>query len=136
MMIRILFTGLIAATALNASQPDVQKIGEKIDALKALDSSPKMAYRVYDPFKQAKPLLLEKSKKEVPKTEQQTLRLDAIMNDKAFINGKWLKEGDRILGSKIIRIKPYSILVRTGGKSRLIPLAKGRTLVTTKDKDQ
>lgn len=44
------------------------------------------------------------------------LKLLAIFNKKAFINYKWVKEGDEIGGYKVVKIYPRKVLLKKDNK--------------------
>lgn len=112
---------------------DVHLIAKKIDAL-ATDNtlSSKVEYKVYDPFKRAKPLLFIVEKPSVAKRFQ-PLKVETILNDKAWVNGRWVKKGSIINGSKVIAIKKNAIMVRHDNKEVLIPLSTGKNLISVKE---
>jgi len=50
------------------------------------------------------------------------LSLNAIFQNKAFINGRWVKRGDLIEGYKVIKITQNSVVLFKNGKIKKITL--------------
>jgi len=48
------------------------------------------------------------------------LLLEAILNKSALINGKWYKEGEKVYGYKLEKVKLKSILLTRGKKQLLL----------------
>ena len=81
----------------------------------------------YDPFKKAKILL----KRTTPKKRyfrQSSLKVTAIFNKKAYINGKFYGVNSIVNGYKIIRIQEHYIQVQKHRKISTIPLIKSNFL--------
>jgi len=58
-----------------------------------------------------------------------TLKLGAIMNNSAFISGKWYKEGEKISGYTLEKVGPKSVLLTKGKKQILLStLSKSKNL--------
>ena len=75
----------------------------------------------YDPFlpPQIKKKILKKSFKKSKKT---SLRLEAIFNDKALINGRWIGVGEMIAGFKLVRVAATYVLLVRKNFIKVLPL--------------
>jgi hypothetical protein len=123
---------LISAVTLFGAM-DVQKIAEKIELLSAdqtLEAS--VNYHVYDPFKRAKPLLAKINEK--PKDKRlEPIRVDTILNNRALVDGKWVKRGAVIHGARVIAIKKDAIIVQYDEKEVLIPQNRAKSIISTRE---
>ncbi|BCD68673.1 hypothetical protein [Nitratiruptor sp. YY09-18] len=82
----------------------------------------------YDPFNSAKKII-KKSHKPIFFTPfVRPLQLQAIFNDKAYINGKSYKRGDIIRGFKIVDIKDSYVILQRGKKKRVLVLYRPHVL--------
>ena len=61
-----------------------------------------------------------KSKPTVLKEEDEIYNLTGIMNNRAFINGKWLKVGNRVGRYKLIDVMEDSVYLKDGNRTKLI----------------
>ena len=77
----------------------------------------------YDPFKKATILLKRTTQKKII-LRRKSLKVSAIFNKKAYINGKFYKLHSRVDGYKIIRIQDQYIQVQKHRKISTIPLIK------------
>jgi len=77
----------------------------------------------YDPFKRTG-VLLKKHPKEIKKevATPKRLSVDAILNKKAHINGKFYSKNSTVYGYRILEIKDHYIKVKKGSKISIIPL--------------
>ena len=79
----------------------------------------------YDPFKKAKVLLKSEGKKVSHVSHRKKpLRIDAILNKKVYINGKFYSKGQRVNGYKILTITHRYIKVIKDRRISTIPLIK------------
>ncbi len=93
----------------------VYKILKDIENIKNISKPTKIIIN-YDPF--------------FPKTEQKKAKkkakihftLKAILNKEALINGKWRKEGEKIEGFKIVKIKKREIILIKNRKKIILNL--------------
>ncbi|MCI6217996.1 MAG: hypothetical protein MR629_05660 [Helicobacter sp.] len=60
----------------------------------------------------------------VPPAKEQKLVLEAIMNNKALLNGRWYKPKDKINGFEILKITKDSILLERNGYKQYIRIKK------------
>ena len=61
------------------------------------------------------------------------LRLVAIINQKAFINGQWYSVGQSIDGNKIVKIYKQSVDLKKGNKITHLAYEEARELLHVKD---
>jgi hypothetical protein len=112
---------------------DVHVIAEKIDAFAADQSlSEHLEYKVYDPFKRAKPLLAQKQKVAM-KPHHKMFKVETILNNRAWVNGKWVQKGSIINGSKVVAVHKDAIIVRDDDREILIPVSRGKNLLRVKE---
>jgi len=120
-------------SSLAFSSSDVHEIAKKIDALGLDDTlNEKVNYKVYDPFKRAKPLLAKKEKK-IEIIKRKSIKVETILNERAWIDGKWLKKGSIINGYHITAINKNAIMLRHNKKEILIPLSQGKNFLRVKE---
>jgi hypothetical protein len=125
-LIFLIISGAYATT-------DVHDIAVKIDAFAADRSlSETLDYKVYDPFMRAKPLLASREKSP-PKKHQKMFKVETILNQKAWVNGKWVQKGSIINGSKVIAVHKDAIIVADEDKEVLVPLYRGKNLLRVKE---
>ncbi|MEA3522030.1 MAG: hypothetical protein U9R50_03570 [Campylobacterota bacterium] len=129
-----LFLLLLIGTNVLFAEVNVHEIAKKIDALNADKSlKVKVAYRVYDPFKRAKPLLAQKEKKRVIIQKRKPIKVETIFNNRAWVNGKWLQKGDTIHNAKVIAIRKDAIIILDDKKQVRVPLHQGKNLLMSKE---
>ncbi len=79
----------------------------------------------YDPFRKAKVLLkTEPNATRAVKHKKKFLRIDAILNNKVYINGRFYGVGKRVYGYKIVTIANKYIKVKKNRRILIIPLIK------------
>jgi len=66
----------------------------------------------------------KKSGSSLHKKSMRGLRLHAIMNDSALINGRWLRPDEKIRGYTIEKISTRSVLLRHGKEKVTLTLSK------------
>ena len=123
-----LFSILFIATQLFSNQ--LAWVDEQIEAIKParVGISDKEISKIKDPFI----FLHKKDSKKIKKTLSATrykkvlrhrhiyLKLDAILNKSAMINGKWYKEGSYVHGYKLVKVNRKSILLIRKNKKLLL----------------
>ncbi len=129
-----LFLILLIGVSVAVAEVDVHKIAKKIDALHA-DKSLQMgvSYKVYDPFQRAKPLLAKKEKPAIIIKKRKKIKVETILNHKAWVDGKWLKKGDIINGAKVLAIKNDAIIILYDTKQVRIPLHQRTNILISKE---
>ena len=109
-------------------------ISKTIDELLDESKKEKLFIPTYDPFKRAQPLLQRKSeKKQVYKA--QPIVLVAIMNDKAFFNGRWYKKGESSSLGKISKITATHVYFKKGKTIKVLKLQKNKSRFKIKTRD-
>jgi hypothetical protein len=88
----------------------------------------------YDPFKRAKPLLIRKLSKR-PVYRPAPTALIAVLNDKAYINGRWYKIGDVLFEGKLFKITDESVYLKKGNKIKIFRLKKEKSILQVSEKD-
>jgi hypothetical protein len=124
----VLLITLIMADLLTASP-----INKTIDEL-LNNEEERLEIPQYDPFRRAKPLLVKKLSKR-PVYKPAPVTLIAVLNDKAFINGKWYKNGDLLSEGKLIKITDESVYLKKGNKIKILRLKKEKSLLKISEKD-
>lgn len=126
----IIIASLLAANSLWATP-----IHKTIDELLENEKEQDLSIPKYDPFKRAKPLL--KRKKSGKSTYKPLpVQLTAIMNNKAFINGRWYKKGDSISEGKLIKVNRTSVYLKQGKKIKILPLKKSKNILEISQKGE
>lgn len=93
--------------------------------LSSLTEAKTLALIHYDPFKKAKVILKAKIKKtRVVSHRRKSLTIDAILNKKVYINGKFYVVGNIVHGYKILTITNKYIKVKRNRKILRVPLIK------------
>jgi hypothetical protein len=85
----------------------------------------------YDPFKKGQEVVQKIFSKKV---QDNTLYVTAILNNKAFINSRWYRVGEKVDGYKIIQLKENSILVKNSKKVLKFSIKRRDNIVKVKDK--
>lgn len=74
----------------------------------------------YDPFARYLPV----SKNGTIVSTKATMRVSAVMENKAFINGSWYKKGNKLGSYRIISISPNMVRLRSDEKTLILPVGK------------
>ncbi|NPA81367.1 MAG: hypothetical protein GXO31_02035 [Epsilonproteobacteria bacterium] len=122
-------TVIVLLTLSCAFSQDISKILKKIEKLKTFSKTERKIEISYDPFF---PTKKKKVKKKIIK-KRTPLKLKAILNKEALINGKWLKEGSRVGNYKIIKIEEQRVWLKRGQKTILLKLYKKPSLLKVKE---
>jgi len=91
-------------------------ITDIIDSIERMNSSTKIPkkieYNIYDPFSDAKSILIVKNNNDKKiSSSLKPIILQTILNNRAFIDGKWYNEGDEIRKYKIKSIGSDSVVL-------------------------
>ncbi len=124
----IIIASLLADSSLWSSP-----IHKTIDELLENEKEQVLDVPMYDPFKRAKPLLKQKNRSKSV-YRRSPLQLTAVLNDKAFINGRWYNRGELTAEGKLVRINPMSVYVKEGTKIKILPLKKSKNLLKMSQK--
>ncbi len=129
-VISVLYTTLLAAAPV-----DVASIAKKFEKLGEWQLPQTPDYTIYDPFRRAEPLIRQaKAVKRKPKPI--TLRITAIMNDRAFVNGRWVRSGDRIGEYKVVGIRSRGIVLKAHNRTLFLPMREKKRLLKVKEPEQ
>lgn len=113
----------------------VAQIVSKFEQVQAMKLPQRPDFTIYDPFVRAEPIV--KGRVAVRRKPRNTsLRLEAVLNDRAFINGRWMRAGMRLGGWRIVSIRPEGVTLRQGGRRLLLPLVSRKRLLKIKDSDR
>lgn len=82
----------------------------------------------YDPFFRAQKLLKKQEKDKFIQKKPFEIKVYAIYNDRAYINGKFYKTGDFIAGYKIYKIAKNYIVLKKKSKFKIKYLVKSDIL--------
>ena len=84
----------------------------------------------YDPFAKAKKIVKEAKKGSLTPLHKPSgaLVLIAIFGDKAFINDRFYKVGQKVGGYVIVRIASTYVVLKKKGKTKILPLGKKHIL--------
>ncbi len=130
-----LLIGLCLAAVLEGGDIDIESIAKKFEQLGAWRLPATSGYVNYDPFRRAKPLIKQtKRRKIAPRSP--VIRVTAIMNDRAFVNGRWTKKGDRVGPYRIVAVRRSGVLVKEGGRTLFLPLKHETKLLKIKETEQ
>jgi hypothetical protein len=84
----------------------------------------------YDPFKQAQKIIKKSSYIKAP--VQKPIKINAIFNKKAFINGRFYSVGDKIRNYKIIKVTNDTIWIKNNNVIKSIKLKNNKTILKIK----
>ncbi len=113
---------------MSAFAGEAEDILKKFDALESIHIPSAVEYRVYDPFKRAAPMV-KKSGRGLAAHRPVPIRVTAVMNDRAFVNGRWVRTGERIGRYKIARIGGGGVVLKRGNTTRFVPLGKRKRIL-------
>ncbi|MCF6201674.1 MAG: hypothetical protein L3J42_06090 [Hydrogenimonas sp.] len=119
------------AASLFGSPATAEPLLQKLNRLDSFKLSSKVPIKLYDPFKRAASLV--KSKKRGYRRASSLPRVSALMNDKAFVNGRWVHVGETVAGFKIAEIKDSGVVLKKGKTVRYVPVTKNRRVLKIKD---
>ena len=89
----------------------------------------------YDPFFNAQKIIKQQSMiiKSITKTKAAIkLHLTAILNDQAYINGRFYKVGDKIGAFKVVKISSNSVHLKSKTKTTVLRFSKHKPYIQTK----
>ncbi len=113
-MKKALFTAILITKIFSL---DIEHLIKKIENLEKVKEKEPIAKIKYDPFF---PDIQKKKTKHFK--AKKTLKLEAILNKTAFINGKWRKEREKVEGFEIIKIDKDKVLLKKGKKRVILRL--------------
>lgn len=119
-----------------AAEVDRQKVSqivEKMEALQRVSISPDIDFKLYDPFRRVAPLIEKAQPVKKTKLPRPVPKLTAVMNDRALIDGRWVRVGDRVGGYRLVALSSAGVWIAKGDKRRFLPLLKRHGLLKIKD---
>ncbi len=123
---------ILSATLLFGSNGSMEPLLQKIEKLEAFTLSSAVPIKFYDPFKRAASFV-KKGKKRGFSSSPSLPRVLAVMNDRAFVNGRWVHAGDRVAGFKVAKIEGDGVVFKKGGTLRYVPVLKRKRVLKIKD---
>ncbi len=123
---------LLFFCSLHASDAAVEAILEKFDRLEALQIPASVGYRIYDPFKAAAPMVKKGVHRRAP-ARRALPAVTAVMNDRAFVGGRWVRVGDRLGGYTVAKIGSGGVVLKKGRVTRLLPLSGKKKILQIKE---
>jgi len=121
---------VVSGVALLAQENIVES---KLEALKRFQAVSKNVVVDYNPFVNERAMESMKKGDMNHLEEIQAFNLLSILNQKAFISGKWYSVGDKIDGGKIVAIHPTTVRIKKGNSVRTLALEKSKSLLHVKD---
>jgi len=90
---------------------------------------------MYDPFAKASQPKTPSGSSLLPPPPMQPapVLVTAVMNHKAFINGRWYRVGERVNNRLITHIQPNFVGFQEGDRLTLIAVGSSRHVLGTKD---
>ncbi len=133
-MSRAIFSlaAILSATLLFGSKSSMEPLLQKIEKLETFTLSFDVPVKVYDPFKRAASFV-KKGKKRGFSGSPSLPKVLAIMNDRAFVNGRWVFVGERVAGFKVAKIEGEGVVFKKGGTLRYVPVLKRKRVLKIKD---
>ena len=109
-------------------------LDEKLDELINYKNVNKGVSLDYNPFvSDSKIIHSDKTEGQIETTEKKEMKLLSIINQKAFISGKWYSVGDIVDGNKIIKINHMNVEIKKEGKMAILAFDKSKNLLNIKD---
>ena len=112
-----------------------QDLDSKLNELIVYKNSSKDLVIDYNPFinENAMKALMNESNTTSSSETKKEMKLVSIINQKAFIGGKWYGVGEMIEGKKIIKINADTVEMKQGSKSTILAFEASRDLLKIKD---
>ncbi len=114
---------------------DVESIAKKLEKVGRWRLPETPDYVIYDPFRRAEPLI-KQAKKRTYTSQAPVVRVSAVMNERAFVNGRWVARGDRIGPYRIVAVRAGGVVMKEGGRTLFIPLRLEKKLLKIKETEQ
>jgi len=127
-------TIMVACMMLSVPMLVAETMEGKMEALVAYKPAHHNVVLDYNPFVSEETMVALGTQTQNP--EDKTLRLLSVMNQKAFISGKWYGVGDRIENGKVSSIKPSGVEIIQGGKKRMLQFESAKSVLHVKDANQ
>lgn len=121
----------VAGVMLSVQMLCAETMESKMEALMAYKPAHQSVVLQYNPFMSEETMAELGTKPQ--STEDKSLKLLSVMNQKAFISGKWYGVGDRIENGKVSRINPSSVEMIQGGKKSVLRFESAKSVLHVKD---
>ncbi len=132
-MIKIIF--LVFLFISDVFSIEIDNIISSIEKMNTLNKIPQtIPYKVYDPFSNAKPILNTKSKSINSITPSvEPISLQTVLNNRAFIDGKWYNCGEKVRDYKVKFIGSDSVVLVKDSKEITLRLKMVNSILTMKE---
>ncbi len=134
-LLLLLFTIMIA----HADTSMIEKINHTLDQIR-LQESQKTTINLdikYDPFYHDKKIMTKKQHKQlaekVTKKRKKSLILSMILNKKAFINGVWYRENQKVARYVLSKVNQDSVVLKRKNKTIVLKLKTAENLLVKKE---
>lgn len=134
-MKRVFVFTLLSTAALWGSAIDVESIAEKLEKVGRWRLPETPDYVIYDPFRRAEPLI-KRAKKRTYTPQAPVVRVSAVMNERAFVNGRWVTRGDRVGPYRIVAVRADGVVMKHGKRTLFVPLVHEKKLLKIKEAEQ
>ena len=135
-MKKICTLALFLTAALWGSTVDVESIAKKLEKVGMWELPATPGYVIYDPFRRAEPLIKRAKKSTRTPPQAPVVRVSAVMNDRAFVNGRWVARGDRIGPYRIVAVRAGGVVMKEGGRTLFIPVRHEKKLLKIKETER
>ncbi len=119
-----------------ASNP-TREIAQKLSVLALeINQTPRNLEIKYDPFHPSVPSrhkTTPKVSKKIKHVQHSNLELSMIFNKKAFINGKWVKENQKIADYVVTKIDEDTVFLKKGRKIIKLSITKKDSILVAKE---
>ena len=125
----LIINGLLADIGMGQIEEMVKKIHEKREGieLESLEKTPEPFVRLVKDNNVTTFLIPKKD-------EEKKISLYAIVNKRAYINDRWLGEGERFLGFELVYIGKHGVVLRSGNQIKKLFLHEGKSKLITLSK--
>ncbi len=125
----LIINGLLADIGMDQIEEMVKKIHEKREGieLESLEKTPEPFVRLVKDNNVTTFLIPKKD-------EEKKISLYAIVNKRAYINDRWLGEGERFLGFELVYIGKNGVVLRSGNQIKKLFLHEGKSKLITLSK--
>ena len=117
---------------------DIADIIDSIDRMNTSAKIPKkVQYHVYDPFSGAKPMVDSKNNTlEKTSIVIEPVILQTILNNRAFIDGKWYNKGDKVREFELVAINSDSVVLMKNSKKTILRLKIIENILEMKEQEK
>ncbi len=135
---RVIYFLILTASFLSANGLDIKEIDQKLNTLakrvtKIKDTDIKVSYDPFHPISKKTAVLKSVKKQKIHYTKNHRPKLTMILNEKAFIDGKWYKENDKISDFQIYKINQDTVFLKKRNKIIKLTLSKTESMLVTKE---